>query len=66
MIEKIKNKKHGCKMNSFFKKGLSIIRKGLKPEKPKYVLVMNTFIDTFIRWIDVLFALNQLVIKNIR
>ncbi|MCU0393354.1 MAG: hypothetical protein MUE81_19755 [Thermoflexibacter sp.] len=53
-------------MNSFFKKGLSIIRKGLKPEKPKYVLVMNTFIDTFIRWIDVLFALNQLVIKNIR
>jgi hypothetical protein len=65
-IQKIKNKKHGYKMNSFFKKGLSIIRKGLKPEKPKYVLLLNVFIDTFIRWLYLLLSFNQLITKNIR
>jgi len=58
-VQIIKTKKHGYKANSFFRQGLTVVRRGLKNTTPAFVKLWSDCIATFIRWIDIQFTYNQ-------
>lgn len=63
-VQKIKTKKHGYKANSFFRKGLDIIRRGLKNTTLDFITFWQDCISIFTRWIDIQLAYNKYFIKN--
>lgn len=58
-VQKIKTKKHGYKANSFFRKGLTTIRRGLKNITQVFVKLWSDYIAIFIKWIDIHSTYNQ-------
>lgn len=58
-VKSIKIKKHGYKANSFFRKGLTIVRGGLKNTTQVFVEFWGDWIAIFARWVDLQFAYNQ-------
>ena len=48
-VQKIKTKKHGYKSNSFFRKGLDILRKGFKNINQRFIKIWDEFLNTFTR-----------------
>jgi Transposase DDE domain len=62
-VQKIKTKKHGYKANSFFRKGLDIVRRGLKNTTTVFIALWQDCISIFIRWIDIQLTYNQSLIK---
>lgn len=62
-IQAIKVKKHGYKANSFFRKGLTLIRRGLKNTTQVFVELWVDWVVTFSKWIDIQFTYNQRLAK---
>ncbi|MFN7100782.1 MAG: IS4 family transposase [Flavobacterium sp.] len=62
-IQKIKIKKHGYKTNSFFRKGLDIVRRGLKNTTKEFIHLWIDCIATFNRWVKMQITYNQLFTK---
>jgi len=62
-VQKIRTKKHGYKVNSFFRTGINIIRRGLKNITQDFVQLWQNYITIFTRWIELQFAYNQLLTK---
>lgn len=62
-VQKIKLKKHGYKANSFFRKGLTIVRHGLKNTTQEFVLLWTNCIATFAKWVDIQLSYNQRLAK---
>ena len=62
-VQNIKTKKHGYKANSFFRKGLDILRSGLKNPKENFILFWEECISSFVRWIVIQITYNQNFIK---
>ncbi len=62
-VQKIKTKRHGYKANSFFRKGLDIMRRGLKNITKDFIQLWQDCISIFTRWIELQFAYNQLFTK---
>jgi hypothetical protein len=58
-VQKIKVKKHGYQANSFFRKGLNIIRRGLKNTSQEFIDLWESCSQTFIRWVELQLAYNQ-------
>jgi Transposase DDE domain len=58
-VQTIKTKKHGYKANSFFRKGLTLVRRGMKNPTQEFVELWAGCIVTFIKWIDLQFTYNQ-------
>lgn len=61
--QKIQVKKHGYKANSFFRKGLDIVRRGLKNTNQEFIQLWMDCIATFIRWMEIQLSYNQNSIK---
>lgn len=59
-VQKIKYKKHGYKANSFFRKGLDLIRGGLKNPQDGFIHFWQECIALFIRWIEIQLFYNQI------
>lgn len=51
-VQKIKRKKHGYFANSFFRKGLDLIRRGLKNRSEKFSRVWQRVADVFVKYLD--------------
>jgi hypothetical protein len=58
-VKKIKTKKHGYKANSFFRKGLDLLRKGLKKTTDEFITLWVNAMEVFSRWIRIQLAYNQ-------
>lgn len=58
-VQKIKTKSHGYKANSFFRKGLNIIRRGLKNPTKVFVQLWTNCIRVFAKWINIQISYNQ-------
>jgi hypothetical protein len=58
-VQKIKIKPHGYKANSFFRKGLNIIRRGLKNPTKAFIQLWTECVNVFAKWIDIQIAYNQ-------
>jgi Transposase DDE domain len=58
-VQKIKTKKHGYKANSFCRKGLDILRDGLKNPTQEFVNTWIHWINSFIRLITAQIAQNR-------
>jgi hypothetical protein len=52
-IQKITTKKHGYKSNSFFRKGLDILREGLRKPNKGFMKIWEGFLNIFTRWIQI-------------
>ena len=50
-VQNIKTKKHGYKANSFFRKGLDVLRRSMKNPKSDFSQFWLNCISTFVRWI---------------
>ena len=64
-VQKIKTKKHGYKSNSFFRKGLDILREGFKNINQGFMKIWEEFLNTFTRWIQKQLSHYQYVTKII-
>lgn len=64
-VQNIKTKKHGYKANSFFRKGLNLLREGLKNPKEAFIRFWIKCIDLFVRWVTLQLTYNQHYIKII-
>lgn len=64
-VQKIKTKNHGYKSNSFFRKGLDVLREGLRKPNQKFAQMWEDILKVFIRWIQMQLAHYQCLIKNI-
>lgn len=62
-VQNIPLKKHGYKANSFFRKGLTLVRRGLKNTTQAFVLLWTTCMATFAKWIDIQLSYNQRLAK---
>jgi hypothetical protein len=62
-VQSIKIKKHGYKATSFFRKGLSVVRRGLKHPTQAFMNLWVNCLAIFVRWIDIQFAHNQQITK---
>lgn len=62
-VQKIKTKNHGYKANSFFRKGLDLMRRGLKSVTKDFIELWQDCISIFTRWIDLQLAYNQIFTK---
>ena len=62
-IQKIKTKKHGYKTNSFFRKDLDIVRRGLKNTTKEFIHLWIDCIAIFNRWVKMQISDNQLFAK---
>lgn len=62
-VQKIKTKAHGYMANSFFRKGLDILRGGMKNPRADFTQFWQDCISSFIRWIQLQIAYNQYFIK---
>jgi hypothetical protein len=62
-VQKMTIKKHGYKANSFFRKGLTLVRRGLKHVTQTFVALWVDWITTFAKWINIQFAYNQQLAK---
>ena len=62
-VQKISIKKHGYKANSFFRKGLDIVRRGLKNTTIAFITLWQKCVSIFTRWIDIQIAYNQSFMK---
>lgn len=62
-IQNIKTKKHGYKTNSFFRKGLDILRSSMKNSKVDFNQFWQNCISSFLRWIKLQVSYNQQYIK---
>lgn len=62
-VQMIKTKKHGYKANSFFRKGLTVLRRGLKHSTQAFVKLWTDCITTFTKWVDLQLAYNQPLAK---
>lgn len=58
-IQNIKTKNHGYKTNSFFRKGLTLVRRGLKSSTQTFVELWTNCVATFSRWIEIQLYHNQ-------
>lgn len=58
-VQKVKTKNHGYGANSFFRKGLTIIRRGLKNTTDEFVKSWIEYVHIFSRWIDIQLSHNQ-------
>ena len=58
-VEKIRVKKHGYKQHSFFRKGLDLLRVGLKRLNPDFIHFFSECIQTFLKWIQIQFTYYQ-------
>lgn len=64
-VKKIKVKKNGYKSNSFFRKGLDILREGLRKPNQGFVKMWERVLSIFIRWIQMQLPNYQRLIKII-
>ncbi len=62
-VQKTKTTKHGYKANSFFRKGLDMIRRGMKNTTIVFSALWKDCITTFTRWVDIQKTYNQYYIK---
>ena len=62
-VQKIKTKVHGYKANSFFRKGLNVIRRGLKSPTKTFVKQWTECIQIFTKWINIQISYNQRFIE---
>jgi hypothetical protein len=62
-VQKVKVKKHGYKANSFFRKGLDILRSGMKNPKSDFNQFWQNCLDSFVRWIILQITYSQHFIK---
>ena len=58
-VQKIKVKKHGYQASSFFRKGLNIIRRGLKNTSQDFIELWVHYSEIFIRWVELQLIYNQ-------
>ena len=58
-VQKIKTKPHGYKANSFFRKGLNVIRRGLKNPTKIFIQLWTECINIFTKWINIQMSYNQ-------
>ncbi|MCC5944481.1 MAG: hypothetical protein JJT94_06065, partial [Bernardetiaceae bacterium] len=58
-------KKHGYKSNSMFRKGLDILRRGLKIMKEEFIVLWKNCTFIFARWIDIQVSYSQTLRKII-
>ncbi len=58
-VQKIKVKPHGYKANSFFRKGLNIIRRGLKNPSNDFSQLWNKSFRTFTKWVNIQISYSQ-------
>ena len=65
-VQKIKIKKHGYKSNSFFRKGLDILREGFRNNNQRFMKVWDEFLNVFTRWIQIQLSHYQYLTKIIR
>lgn len=52
-VRPIKLKKHGYKENSFARKGINLVREGLRRQWRKDIFIFKRLIHKFIRWIQI-------------
>ena len=64
-VQKIKTKKHGYKSNSFFRKGLDILREGFRNTNQGFLKSWENFLNTFTRWIQIQLSHYQYLTKII-
>ena len=64
-VQKIKIKKHGYKSNSFFRKGLDILREGFININQGFIKIWDEFLNTFTRWIQIQLSYYQYLTKII-
>lgn len=62
-VQEIKTKKHGYKANSFFRKGLNLLREGLKNPKEAFIRFWAECISLFTRWVALQLTYNQSFMK---
>ncbi|MFN4145319.1 MAG: IS4 family transposase [Runella sp.] len=62
-VQRIKIKKHGYKANSFFRKGLDIVRRGLKNTTKEFLQLWQECVSIFIRWTDYKFLIINILQK---
>jgi hypothetical protein len=64
-VQKIKTKKHGYKSNSFFRKGLDILREGFRNTNKGFMKIWEEFLIIFTRWIQIQLSHYQYLTKII-
>lgn len=64
-VQQINTKKHGYKSNSMFRKGLDILRRGLKIMKEEFIVLWKNCTFIFARWIDIQVSYSQTLRKII-
>ncbi|PWK16666.1 hypothetical protein LV89_04832, partial [Arcicella aurantiaca] len=64
-VKKIRIKKHGYKSNSFFRKGLDILREGFRNINQGFIKIWDEFLNKFTRWIQIQLFHYQYVTKII-
>jgi hypothetical protein len=64
-VQKMKIKKHGYGTNSFFRKGLDVMRRGLKNTSQQFIDLWLCCTKTFIRWVELQMTYNQVYTKII-
>lgn len=52
-IQKIKTKKHRYKSNSFFRKGLDILKEGLRNTNQEFLKIWEEFLNIVTRWVQI-------------
>lgn len=62
-VQKIKTKAHGYKANSFFRKGLNVIRRGLKNPTKIFMQLWTECINIFTKWTNIQMFYNQRFIE---
>jgi len=62
-VQKIKTKKYGYKSNSFFRKGLDILRESLKNNNQRFMKIWDEFLNTFTRLIQIQLSHYQYLTK---
>lgn len=62
-VKKVKKKKHGYKTNSLFRKGLTLIRHGLKNTTQEFVNLWVGCMSAFARWVKIQLSYNQHLAK---
>jgi transposase len=64
-VQKIKTKKHGYKSNSFFRKGLDILREGLRKPNEEFMKMWEGILNIFTRWVQMQVSHYQCLTKII-
>lgn len=65
-VQTIKIKKNGYHANSFFRRGIDVLRRGFKNIKQDFIDLCVEYIKVLIRWIDAQIAYSQIIIKKLR